>query len=294
MLQLVTLLVPALMLGGLYALIAVGLNLVYGTTGFLNVAHGEFMMLGGYAAFWAFTLWGISPLVTAAAVAILAGTVGVLLYLGPLRYLVRTAPSDQHREFTSLLVFFGLLIVIQNGAAALWTGNLRGYTYLTGSFPVLGVEVVTGRVVAFVVALALAAGIYLLLGHTILGKAIRAVIQDRVGAQVTGINPDRIYLISVALGFAVTGVSGVLVSIFRPVSPFMGLDYTVIAFIIVILGGLGDFSGTLLAAFLLAFVETYGVHFTSPGLHAVITYSVFLVVLLSRPAGLFGKVLKGR
>lgn len=289
-----TLLVPALMLGGLYALIAVGLNLVYGTTGFLNVAHGEFMMLGGYAAFWGFTLWGVSPLVAAVVVAALAALAGALLYLGPLRYLVRVVPDPEAREFVSLLFFFGLLIALQNIAAALWSGDLRGYTYLERTFAVLGARVTTGHAIAFAVAVVLCSGIYLLLRYTTLGKAIRAVIQDRTGAQVTGINPDVIYLVCMALGFAITGVAGVLVSVFRPISPFVGLDYTVIAFITVILGGLGNFGGTLLAAFLLAVLETLGVHWISPGLQSVITYSVFLVVLLSRPAGLFGKVLKGR
>lgn len=288
------LLIAALALGGLYALITLGLNLVYGTTRFLNIAHGAVIMLGAYVTYWCFASYGISPFVSAIITAIGGALVGVVLYWGLLRHLVQRAVNAEALEISSVLLFFGLLIMMESSAISLWSSDTRGYSYLDQSVTILGASILMGRLIAALAAIFLTLVIYLAINYTDTGKAVQAVVQDRHGAALMGIRSDVLYTICVAVGFAMAAMGGSLISMFRQISPTMGLHYTVVAFSILILGGMGNFGGTLLAAFLMAMVETFGGHLTSPAFKSILAYGLFIGALIIRPTGLFGKAIVER
>jgi branched-chain amino acid transport system permease protein len=278
-----------LIIGSIYALIAVGLNLIYGTMRLLNIAHGELIMVGAYTAFWLFTLMGISPLLSllfsGLASALLGALIGQFIFLP----IIRKTKSVALLESNSLLIFFALSIIFQNVASLLWSADIRGYSYLTQVVKILGVPLMLNRLTAFATALIISLGCYFLLQRTMLGKAIRALIQDREASQLVGINTKRIYLFSFTISFVMAGLAGCLISMFYEITPFMGLPYTITAFVVIVLGGLGNIMGSLLGGFLLGLVETIGTSLTSPGFRSIISYGIFIAVILIRPKGIFGK-----
>ncbi len=278
----------ALVTGALYALVALGLNLVYGTMRLLNVAHGDLVMVGGYVAYWAFTLWGVSPLVALAAAAALCAGLALALYQGLLRRVLGATRGFEQIEARSLLVFFAFSIILQNTAALAFSASLRGYRYLDQLVVFGGVQLTASRVAAFVVAAALVVAVALFLRFNIFGLAVRALIQNRDAAAVVGVNLDRVQGVSLALGFALAGVAGALVSMSEQISPFMGFPFTISAFVIIILGGLGNVGGGILGGLILGMLETYGVALTSPHYRSVVVYGVLILVLFVRPEGLLG------
>ena len=191
-----------LIIGSIYSLIAVGLNLIYGTMRLLNIAHGELIMVGAYTTFWLFTLMGISPLfslfLSGLASALLGALIGQFIFLPT----IRKTKSVVVLESNSLLIFFALSIIFQNVASLLWSADIRGYSYLTQIVKIGGVPLMLNRLTAFITALIISVVCYLLLQRTMLGKAIRALIQDREATQLVGINTKRIYLFSFTISFA--------------------------------------------------------------------------------------------
>jgi branched-chain amino acid transport system permease protein len=276
-----------LLLGGLYALIAVGLNLQYGLMRVLNVAHGEFLMLGGYLTYLLHVHGGVDPLVSLAVTgpAVFAAGVGVhaLLY----RRLLRQERTREELEANSLLISFGLLFIIQNGALLLWSADIRGYQYLDGPVRMLGTVFPANRAAAFAMAAVVTALLLLFLRRTMLGAAVRALMQDPVGARLMGIDVPRVHALCFGLGVGLAAVSGSLLSMLFELTPFVGLPYTITALVVIILGGLGSVGGSLLGGLLLGVVESLGVYFTAPDLRMVISYAVLALVLVLRPYGLF-------
>lgn len=284
------LLFAALVTGTLYALVALGLNLVYGTMRMLNVAHGDLVMLGAYAAFWGFSLAGLSPLVAAPVVALACAALGWGLYRLLFRRLLGGFGTNAARmEGNSLLLFFGLSIIVQNVAAAVFTPNNRGYAYLDQVLHVGDVAMTGNRLAALIVAGLTCIGVALFLGRSVLGLAMRAVIERREAARVVGVDVDRVQSISFALGFGTAALAGVLVSMLEQFSPFSGFQFTIAGFIVIILGGLGNLMAGLLAALLLGVVETYGVALTSANLRSVLLYGLFVATLLLFPNGLLAR-----
>lgn len=278
----------ALVTGALYALVALGLNLVYGTMRLLNVAHGDLVMVGGYVAYWAFTLWGVSPLVALVAAAALCAGLAAALYRGLLRRVLGATRGFEQIEARSLLVFFAFSIILQNVAALAFSASLRGYRYLDQLVVFGGAQLTASRVAALAVAASLVAAVALFLRFSIFGLAVRALIQNRDAAAVVGVNLDRVQGASLALGFALAGVAGALVSMSEQISPFMGFPFTISAFVIIILGGLGNVGGGILGGLILGVLETYGVALTSPHYRSVVVYGVLILVLFVRPEGLLG------
>ncbi|MFH1117488.1 MAG: branched-chain amino acid ABC transporter permease [Pseudomonadota bacterium] len=278
-----------LIIGGIYALIAVGLNMIYGTMRLLNIAHGEIIMLGAYAAFWLYTLFGISPLISVFVVMGLAALAGAMVCRWIFFPIITKSKSMAVLESNSLLVFYGLSIIFTNTASLLWTTDARGYSYLTNVVHVLGVPLMANRLWAIGLSFAVCVFFYLLLQKTMLGKAIRALIQERDASLLVGVNPDLIYYFSFAISFALAGLAGCLLSMFYEITPFMGLPYTITAFIVIVLGGLGNVLGSLIGGILLGLVETIGVSLTSPGWRPILTYSLFILIIVLRPRGIFGK-----
>lgn len=288
------LLASVLVLASLYALVAIGLNLVYGTMRLLNVAHGELVMLGGYAAYWGFTLWGISPLLSALVAMAIAAAAGALIYVAVIRRLFRSANLLARVESNSLLLFFGISIVVQNLTALAFTSNSRGYSYLDNVVEVGDARIAANRLAALVVAAAACLACVLFFRYTRSGMAMRAIIQQRDAAALVGIDVDRINVQVFALGFALAALAGALISMTQQISPFMGFPFTVSGFVIIILGGLGNLTGSIFGSVILAAVEVYGVTLMSPSFRSILVYGVFIAVLLLRPQGLLGRSIRAR
>jgi branched-chain amino acid transport system permease protein len=285
------LLFAALVTGSLYALIALGLNLVYGTMRMLNVAHGDVVMLGAYAAFWAFTLLGLSPLLAGPVVALMGAGLGVLLYRGVFRRLLAgVTPSTAGKiEGNSLLLFFGLSILMQNIAALAFTPNNRAYAALGEVYRLGGVAMTGNRLAALLIAGGGSIAAALFLSRSVAGLAMRAVIERREAASIVGVDVDRVQQLSFAVGFGSAALAGVLMSMLEQFSPFSGFPFTIAGFIVIILGGLGNVTGGLLAALLLGVIEVYGVALTSANLRSVLLYGTFVAGLLIFPNGLIAR-----
>jgi len=283
------LLVAALTSGTLYALIALGLNLVYGTTRLLNIAHGELVMLGSFVAYFGFVLAGIHPLASTAVAAGLLAALAWGLYRGLLRRLLDRAASTEQLEANSLLIFFGFSIVIQGLVAWAFTPTARAYTWANTVVQVGDAVILLNRLVATLVGLACCLGIWLFLWRHPLGLAMRALIDHRQAARAVGVNVDRVQAISLLLGFATAAVAGVLISMGEQITPYMGAPLLIGAFVVAIMGGLGRMGGGIVAAFVLSTVETFGVALTSPAFRSVLLYGLFVAILLLRPKGLFGR-----
>lgn len=243
--------------GGLYALIATGLNIIFGVMKILNIAHGELLMLAAYATFWLFSLWDVSPLITmpfAAAALFLFGIVLQAVIINPV---MARSTSPAAFEGATLIVFFGVLLILQNVALLLWSADYRIVSYMTAPVSIGEVSVAANRLVVLAVALAVSALMYGLLRYTLLGKAIRAVSQDRSTASLMGVNVNRIGLIGFGIGSALAGIAGALASTIYVITPTIGLLFTIKAFTVMVVGGLGSQVGTLLAGLSLGILESF-------------------------------------
>jgi branched-chain amino acid transport system permease protein len=283
------LLAGGLITGGIYALVAIGLNLQYGLMRIMNISHGEFLMLGAFLTWWAHQALGISPLLflPVAFVALMALGMAVLWLC--FRQVAARAPNVEVFEARSLMVGFGLMFFVQNAALLIWGGDLRGYEYLAQPVQFGEMRFTANKLVLFGVALALSFALIALLRLTLLGKAVRALMQSPVGAQLVGINTRRLHPLMFGIGLGLSGVAGALLSMTYEISPSMGEPYTVTALIVITLGGFGSIAGSLVGGLLLGVVEALGMHFTSPSLKMLLSYAVFIGVLIWRPNGLFSR-----
>jgi len=283
------LIASGLITGGIYALVALGLNLQYGLMRILNIAHGEFLMVGAYLTWLVHATTGLSPLVMLPVSFLVLAALGVAVHRLCFRRLAETSPDLDVFEARGLMVSFGLLFVVQNAVSWVWGGELRGYDYLTDPVHVGGAQFAANKLLVFALALAIAGGLIVLLRRTLLGKGVRALMQSPVGAQLVGIDTRRLHPAMFGVGLGLSGVAGCLLSMAYTISPAMGEPYTVTALIVVTLGGFGSMSGALAGGLLLGVVEAIGMHYTNPSLKALLSYAVFIAVLLLRPNGLFSK-----
>ena len=265
--------IAGLLLGGLYALIAMGLSLQYGVARVLNVAHGEFIMLGAMTTWWLFKVPGINPIVSIVIIAPLAFGLGFLIHRYIFRYLLQKSPNQATFEGKSMLASFGLSFIIMNVAFMVWGPDIRAYSFLKNTVDIGGALFGANRYVTLAFSLGIGLGFYLFLVRTRMGKAIRAAAQDARTAGLMGININFVLALCFGLGAAMAGVAGVLISMSYPVSGAMGIEYTIIA----IIGG-----------FLLGLVGSV-VSYLDPGLTLAAYYLLFVLLLLVRPTGLFGK-----
>src|SRR5262245_12590127 len=282
------LLAAALVTGALYALIALGLNLVYGTMRLLNVAHGDLVMIGAYVAYWAFALLGVPPPLSLFVGASVAALLGLLLYYGMFRRLLEGSRAARRVEANSLLLFFGVSVIMQNLVALQFSATPRGFQYLDQVYRFGGVSITGNRIAAFVVAGMVCFSLIAFLRFHVIGLAIRALIQRRDAALVVGVDVERVQIVTLCLGFATAAVAGALVSMTEQISPFMGFPFTIAAFVVIILGGLGNVSAGVAAGFLLGVLDTYGVALTSSAYRSILIYGVFVLILVLRPQGLLG------
>lgn len=283
------LIASGLITGGIYALVGLGLNLQYGLMRILNIAHGEFLMLGAYLTWMAATLLGWSPLAMLPAVFVLLLGLGLVVHRLTFRKLAADAPNVDVFEARGLMVAFGLMFLVQNLASWAWGGDLRGYDYLTQPVQVGGTQFAANKLLVFGLALLFSLALMALLRFTLLGKGVRALMQSPVGAQLVGIDTKRLHPLMFGVGLGLSGVAGCLLSMAYTITPAMGEPYTVTALIVITLGGFGSMGGTLAGGLLLGVIEALGMHFTNPSLKSLLSYGVFIAVLLWRPNGLFSK-----
>jgi branched-chain amino acid transport system permease protein len=275
--------ISGLLLGGVYALFAAGMNMIFGVLRVINLAHGELMMLGAYTTFWLYAIAGINPLLSIPVSALLVFSIGAVIE----RTMIERVVSQP--LLSSLLLTFGLSTLLMGTALSLWTANFRSVPYLTGSVTLFGLNLSQTRLVASAIALAITALTYGFLRFTTFGKAIRATAQNAEVAQVCGINVGRVRLVTFALGSAMAAVAGSLIAMIFTISPEMGRMFLGRAFAIVVLGGLGSFVGAFIGALVLGVVETLAAYFTDTQLAEGVSYAVLVLVLLLRPSGLFGE-----
>lgn len=278
-----------LLIGGLYGLAAAGLSLVFGVMKVLDVAHGELIMLGGYGAVFVVALLGLDPFASLLIVIPLALLLGVVLYAGLFGFVVRA--DEETRVKNSLLIGFGLALALHALAVLLWTADERSIvTPYAGRVITIGaLTIPLVRLASLAVALALIAGLHLLLARWRWGKAIRATAEDWQAAMLTGIDIRRAYLLAFAIGTALAGAAGTLVTIGYSVSPSIGLEWTLKALIVVVLAGLGSMLGTFVGGLLLGVAEAASAASFGGPYREVVGLVIFVVVLVVRPRGLFGR-----
>lgn len=283
------LIASGLITGGIYALVALGLNLQYGLMRILNIAHGEFLMLGAYLTWMAHTTLGLSPLAMIPVSFLVLMALGIVIHRLCFRRLAATSPNVDVFEARGLMVAFGLMFVVQNFASWVWGGDLRGYDYLASPVAIGQAQFAGNKLLVFGLALLFSGALIVLLRTTLLGKGVRALMQSPVGAQLVGIDTARLHPLMFGVGLGLSGMAGALLSMAYTISPSMGEPYTVTALIVITLGGFGSMSGALLGGLLLGVIEALGMHFTNPSLKALLSYAVFIAVLLLRPRGLFAR-----
>jgi branched-chain amino acid transport system permease protein len=279
------LVVSTLLLGGVYALIAVGLTLIFGVMRVVNFAHGEFVMLGMYLAFWAFTLLRLDPYVTlvlALPLFLAAGWVSYRLVMRPV-----IGASHNVQVFTTV----GLSIALQNTALVLWTGDPRFVRteYYGIVVRVGGAAFNLAQMAAFAAAVLLTAALFAFMRWSYTGKVMRATAQDRQAAALMGIDTGRVYALTWAVGITCVGAAGVLLAPVYPAYPHVGLQFVLIAYVVVVLGGLGDMAGAVLGSAIVAAVEVIGSYAIGTAWKEVLYLLLFIGILVVRPAGLFGQ-----
>jgi branched-chain amino acid transport system permease protein len=283
--ELVQTLINGILQGGVYAAAAVGLSLIFGVSGILNAAHGELVMLGAFATYWLVTLYHIDALLT------LPISFALLFAFGwALQYFLLNRTLGRPL-LLSLLVTFGISLILVNAALRLWSGDYRmlRIPYFQQSLILGDFIVPLSRVVACVVAVAMVAGLSWLLASTRLGRTIRATAQDGEMARMLGVNPRTVYAVTFGIGSGVSGVAGSLVAFYTPVEPNMGLTYTLFAFAVVVLGGLGYTAGVIWGGLALGVAQALTETYLEAGLSLLVAFALLYGILRFMPAGIMGK-----
>ena len=273
-----------MLMGGVYALIAIGLTLIFGVLEIVNFAHGEFVMLGMYFSYFLFTLLGIDPYLSIFII------IPLLFFLGISTYKFLIEKVMGARLHIQILLTLGLMLFLQNLALFIWTSDYRSVKlgYSTTVYNLQGLMVSFPRFVACLVALSIAAILYIFLKKTDIGMAIRACTVEKEGAALVGINVKRIYLVAFGIGIVCAGVAGSTLLPFFYVSPTVGSIFVLTAFVIVVLGGMGNFAGALLGGLIIGVAESMGEVFLPGSLKQVVSFTIFILILFFKPMGLMG------
>jgi len=275
--NLLQVLIYSIFLGGIYCIAAVGLNLIFGVMKVINFSHGELVMLGAYFAFWIWKFTGITPYVSMVAVFIILALIGFLIYR-----IVKKFEDNPDFELLSLVLTFGFAIVVTNLVRYFWTSRFRGVFLIMKSFEVYEMTISTARFLPFACGLLITIALFIYLKKSYVGMALRAVSQDAEAAQLMGVSKTNAFLISLGLGCGLAGVAGALFSTIYAVYPEMGFSFTLLAFCIVVLAGLGNFKGVLIASFVLAIAEGMTGFALGSGWKPFATYFIIIIALLVR------------
>ena len=275
-----------LIMGGVYAIIAMGMSIQYGVARILNVSHGEFIMVGAFLTL-VLVRQNVNPLLAMVIIMPVMFLLGFVLHRTIYKKLGDVSGSAGVFESNSMLVSFGLMFVLQNVALQIWGSQQQAYSFLLRSVNVLGTAIALNRLVVLLFAVAISLLFYLFLQKARLGKAIRAVSQDASSAALMGIKVHRVGAICFGIGAVLAGCAGSLISVINQFNTSIGMSYTIIAIIVVVLGGMGSIPGSLLGGFILGFIGTL-VNYIDPSLSLVAYYLIIIVLLLVKPSGLMG------
>jgi branched-chain amino acid transport system permease protein len=274
--------INGLLIGGVYSLTAIGLTLIFGVMGVANFAHGAFLMAGMYTAYWLFKLFGIDPYLS------LFPAMGLLFVYGwcVQKYLVAKIMDGPH--YYTFLLSIGLMYLMQNLALFLWPD----YRQITLSYGNAGIALTSGlqidlvRLLAFLIAIVLTLALYYFLKLTEMGKAIRATAQNKDGALLVGINVSKVYCLTFAIGSACAGAAGTVIAPIYPTAYNTGDIFLTVAFVVVVLGGMGNFVGAMIGGLIIGLGESLGALIIPGGQKQIVTYAIFVVILLFKPQGL--------
>lgn len=278
-------LINGILLGGIYAACSAGFSLAFGVMRVVNLSHGDFVMLGAFTTYWLFVLAGIDPFLSLPITLITLYFLGFFLQRIAINRLMGMPP------ILSYLLTFGIHLVLANSALRLWTADYRTVkTATTGlNLNLGGVVFPYSRMATFGLAMALIVGLHLLLYRTEIGRAVRATAQDREMARLVGVRIFRVYTFTFALAAGITGLAGSLISQTFIIYPQMGLPFTITAFCVVVLGGMGYIPGTLWGGLILGVVESLTTTYLTAGMSLAMTFFLLLIMLVLRPRGIFGK-----
>lgn len=279
------LIINGVLLGGMYALISIGLTLIFGVLEIINFAHGEFLMLAMYASYFLFQLYGIDPYLSLLIILPLFFLIGVAVQRVTIQPILNAPPLNQ------IFMTVGLSMVLQNVALFIWTADYRTVktTYSVLTLKTAGLLISFPRLVAFLLAMGLIAALLIFLKKTYTGKAIRALAQERKAAMLLGINVHRTYQIAFGIGSACVGAAGAMLIPVYFVFPSVGSLFVLIAFVVVVLGGYNSLIGSLVGGLIIGVVEAFSGFFISPHLKEAICFVIFILILLFKPTGLFGR-----
>ncbi len=278
-------LISGILVGGVYALIGIGLTIIFGVMRIINFAHGDIMMIGMYLTFNLFTLAGVDPFVSIAVCIPVMFLFGGLLQKLFINRILNALPQNQ------ILLTIGLGLIMSNTMMLIYTSDYKILTtdYSSSSFSLMGISISQPLAISFIITAVITAVLYWFLMKTDMGQAIRATAQDRQAAQLMGINVKRMSIIAFGLGAALAGTAGALISPTYYIFPQIGSTFTLKAFVITVLGGMGSVIGATLGGILIGIAESLGAVYISSGWKEVLVYVIFLLVLLFKPSGLLGK-----
>lgn len=277
-------LISGILIGGVYALIGIGLTIIFGVMRIINFAHGDILMIGMYGTYFLFTLFHIDPFVSIIITIPLMFLYGAFLQKVFINRALNALPQNQ------ILLTIGMGLVMSNTIMLAFTSDYKilSTTYSSGSVTILGISISQPLVVSFAITVAITLALYWFLYKTDTGQAIRATAQDRDAAQLMGINVKRMSIIAFGIGAALAGTAGALISPTYYIFPQVGSVFTLKAFVITVLGGMGSIVGATLGGVLIGVAESVGGVYLGSGWKDVIVFVLFLLVLLFKPSGLLG------
>lgn len=282
--------VNGLLIGGVYGLAALGLSLIWGVMKVVNLAHGVFIMLGAYLGYGMYHVLGLHPLFSMFLAIPIGAGVGIILYRYFINRILEVATNELEQEMMCLLFTFGISMIIYGAALNVWGSDLRGVPTLMPTIFLGSIAIPSSRLIAFISALVLGGLLYLFLKKTFIGKAIRAVTQNRDYVMLDGIDPVKIFQISFSIGLSYALMAGVVMSLTYPVTPIMGVYYLLKCFTVVVLGGLGNPFGAFLGGLILGLAESYTSLFASYALSPAVAFITLILILIFRPGGILGQL----
>jgi|SRR5579872_2947544 len=276
--------VNGLLIGGIYALVSIGVTLIFGVVKIVNFAQGEFVMIGMYLSFFLATRAGIDPLVSLVIVMPVMFVVGMVFQHVLIRRVLSLGDMPQ------IFLTFALSVLLMNLALLLFTANYRTVQtpYTDASFHIGGVYISVAKLIAFILAMVFSGALTVFLRTTDIGKAMRAAAQNRDVAMLMGINTDLVFAVAVGLALALAGAAGALLMPFYPVYPTVGQVFVLMAFVAVVLGTLGNVTGALIAGLMMGIAESLGIQFVGADSGLIVVFMLLLLTLAFRPSGLFG------
>lgn len=284
MVTILQLMINGVLLGGIYALISIGLTLIFGVMNIVNFAYGEFLMLGMYVTFWLFTLYGIDPYVSLIMAIPLFFLVGVFIQSVVIQPIVKAPHISQ------IFATVGLSIAMQNAALFFWKPDYRAIKleYPLPYIKFSGLIISFPRLITFIIAIAITILLFLFLKKTFIGRALRATAQNTRAAQLMGVNIRNIYYIAFGISTTIVGMAGAILAPLYSVFPTVGELFVLVAFVVVVLGGMGSLPGAFVGGLIIGVVEAFSGFFIASHLKGVVYFIIFVVILIIKPSGLFG------